>query len=72
VEPPPVMQPAPEPPKRELPSAPTPQPNTAVQTPPPVPSPSRGDLPKDAGQTGKPGHAGAGKRIDSAEVQFAR
>ena len=46
VEPPPVTQPAPEPPKRDLPSAPTPQPNTAVQTPPPVPSPSRGDLPK--------------------------
>jgi hypothetical protein len=46
VEPPPVPQPTPEPPKRDLPSAPTPQPNTAAQTPPPTPSPSRGDIPK--------------------------
>jgi hypothetical protein len=46
VEPPPVPQPTPEPPKRDLPSAPTPQPNTATQTPPPTPSPSRGDIPK--------------------------
>jgi len=46
VEPPPVPRPAPEPPKRDLPSAPTPQPNAAVQTPPPTPSPSRGDFPK--------------------------
>jgi TonB family protein len=46
VEPPPVPQPTPEPPKRDLPSAPTPQANAAVQTPPPTPSPSRGDLPK--------------------------
>jgi len=46
VEPPPVPQPTPEPPKRDLPSAPTPQANAAAQTPPPTPSPSRGDLPK--------------------------
>jgi len=43
---PPPPQPAPEPPKRELPSAPTPQPNVAAVQPPPTPSPSRGDLPK--------------------------
>jgi len=41
---PPTPQPVPEPPKRELPSAPTPQPNVAQ--PPPNPSPSHGDLPK--------------------------
>ena len=46
VEPPPVPQPTPQPPKRELPSAPTPQPNVAAAQPPPNPSPSRGDLPK--------------------------
>jgi len=46
VPPPPVPQPTPEPPKRELPSAPTPQPNVAAVQPPPTPSPSRGDLPK--------------------------
>jgi outer membrane biosynthesis protein TonB len=45
VEPPPVPQPVPQPPKRDLPSAPTPQPNVAA-VPPPTPSPSRGDLPK--------------------------
>jgi TonB family protein len=45
VEPPPVPPPAPEPPRRDLPSAPTPQPNAAA-VPPPTPSPSRGDLPK--------------------------
>lgn len=45
VAPAPTPQPVPEPPKRELPSAPTPQPNVA-QTAPPTPSPSRGDLPK--------------------------
>jgi TonB family protein len=44
---PPQPQPAPEAPKRELPSAPTPQPNVAA-VPPPNPSPSRGDLPKPA------------------------
>src|SRR5262249_50069576 len=42
---PPTPQPVPEAPKRELPNAPTPQANVA-QTPPPNPSPSRGDLPK--------------------------
>jgi TonB family protein len=46
VEPPPTPQPVPEAPRRDLPSAPTPQPNVASQTPPPTPSPSRGDLPK--------------------------
>jgi TonB family protein len=46
VEPPPTPQPVPEPPKRELPSAPTPQPNVAAVQPPPNASPSRGDLPK--------------------------
>lgn len=45
---PPQPQPTPEPPKRELPSAPTPQPNVAAVQPPPTPSPSRGDLPKPA------------------------
>jgi len=39
-------QPVPEPPKRELPSAPTPQSNVAAVQPPPNTSPSRGDLPK--------------------------
>ncbi|HTB92943.1 MAG TPA: TonB C-terminal domain-containing protein [Candidatus Sulfotelmatobacter sp.] len=43
---PPPPQPVPEPPKRELPSAPTPQPNAAAVQPPPTPSPSRGELPK--------------------------
>ena len=42
--PPPPPQPVPEPPKRELPSAPTPQPNVAAANPAPAP-PSRGDLP---------------------------
>ena len=46
VEPPPEPKPAPEPPKRELPSAPSPQPNVAAVQPPPTPSPSRGELPK--------------------------
>jgi TonB family protein len=45
---PPQPQPAPEAPRRELPSAPTPQPNVAAVQPPPNPSPSRGDLPKPA------------------------
>jgi TonB family protein len=45
VEPPPTPQPVPEPPKRDLPSAPTPQPNVAA-VPPPNASPSRGELPK--------------------------
>ena len=44
--PPPPPAPTPEPPKRDLPSAPTPQPNVAVQQPPPNPVPSQGDLPK--------------------------
>jgi TonB family protein len=44
--PPPSPAPTPEPPKRDLPSAPTPQPNVAVQQPPPNPVPSQGDLPK--------------------------
>jgi outer membrane biosynthesis protein TonB len=43
---PPPPQPTPEPPKRELPSAPTPQPNVVAAQPPPNPSPSRGELPK--------------------------
>jgi TonB family protein len=46
VPPPVVPQPVPEPPRRELPSAPTPQPNVAAVQPPPTPSPSQGDLPK--------------------------
>jgi TonB family protein len=36
----------PEAPKRDLPSAPMPQPNVATQTPPPTPTPSQGDLPQ--------------------------
>ena len=44
--PPPPPAPTPEPPKRDLPSAPTPQPSVAVQQPPPNPVPSQGDLPK--------------------------
>jgi len=43
---PPTPQPAPEVPRRDLPSAPTPQPNVAQTQPPPNPSPSRGDLPQ--------------------------
>src|SRR5882724_1800636 len=46
VEPPPVPQPTPAPPRRELPSAPSPQPNVAAAQPPPNPSPSRGELPR--------------------------
>ncbi|HXH68053.1 MAG TPA: TonB C-terminal domain-containing protein [Candidatus Limnocylindrales bacterium] len=46
VEPPPTPQPVPEPPRRDLPSAPTPQPNVAAQTTPPTQSPSQGELPK--------------------------
>jgi outer membrane biosynthesis protein TonB len=45
VEPLPVPQPVPQPPKRDLPSAPTPQPSVAA-APPPTPSSSRGELPK--------------------------
>lgn len=50
---PPPPQPVPEPPKRELPSAPTPQPNVAAMNP-PTPSPSRGDLPKTPTQLEHP------------------
>jgi hypothetical protein len=48
IEPPPVPvpQPTPEQPKRDLPSAPTPRPDVAVQQPPPNPAQTRGDLPK--------------------------
>lgn len=46
VEPPPVPQPTPEPPKRDLPSAPSPQPNVAAVQPPKNASPSQGELPK--------------------------
>jgi outer membrane biosynthesis protein TonB len=44
VQPPP--QPTPEPPKRELPSAPTPQPTAVTPTPPKPADGNRGDLPK--------------------------
>jgi TonB family protein len=46
VEPPPTPPPVPTAPKRDLPSAPTPQPNVTAQTPPPTPSLAQGDLPK--------------------------
>jgi TonB family protein len=46
VEPPPTPQPVPEAPRRDLPSAPTPQPNVAAVAPPTNPSPSQGELPK--------------------------
>jgi len=45
VEPPPMPQPTPVAPKRDLPSAPAPQPNVAAVQP-PTPSPSQGELPK--------------------------
>jgi len=47
VQPPPQPQPQPQPPKKELPSAPTPQPNAIVPPTPPKPAEgNRGDLPK--------------------------
>jgi outer membrane biosynthesis protein TonB len=52
IQPPP--QPQPEPPKKELPSAPTPQPNAAVPTPPKPTEGNRGDLPKTPTKLEKP------------------
>jgi len=46
VEPPPTPQPVPVAPKRDLPSAPAPQPNVAAVQPPKNASPSQGELPK--------------------------
>jgi TonB family protein len=46
VEPPPTPQPLPVAPKRDLPSAPSPQPNVAAVQPPKNASPSQGELPK--------------------------
>jgi TonB family protein len=54
IEPPPQPVPKPEVPKRELPSAPAPQPNAVAPTPQPPPQGNKGDLPKPQQQLETP------------------